>query len=406
VERSYSLSRASATGTADFHRGVTAGSADSPAAFCGIVARLLAAGGRESIPSVLVLLSQVLQAEVDLEVAAPIGSSDPAVSARVAIPKPRIRSTVDITIGTRTETVSAELGGRPIDLPVTSRGAVLAVLSIEPSRAGLPAGWVAEPASLGMIADLLALALAAPLDAGERPDAGDRPEGRSTVHEVAQTWFEYEEQDRADLAGHLHDGLVQSLIAARYLLDIAAASQPQASQPDGSQPWLATLRESIQEALADGRSLLHSLQPRTKHGRGLCVALEDYCSSSRFPVTMRPGETGAHVMPQLTPVVAAAAYRFALAAVADLRARGADGAELQLNYAPGSVALDVGAATDRSGAAAHAGLQPQEAGLPLQRWATRIELLGGDIVLHPASAHLRFSAADEELAPTPPLASR
>jgi signal transduction histidine kinase len=338
---------------------------------------------------VLALLSRALRAEVGLEQLV-LGDSPDSAASRGAIPQPRIRSTVDVSIGARTDPASGALStrtsARPIDLPVTSRGVVLAVLSIEPSPAGLPGAWAASPASLGMIADLLALALTSASDAGEQQPGND-------TQAVAETWFEYEERDRAELAGHLHDGLVQSLIAARYLLDVAAAAQP-----DGPQPWLATLRESLLEALADGRGLLHSLQPRTKHGRGLRVALEDYSATSRFPVRLCAADPRIESTPQLSPVVAAAAYRFAQAAVSDLRTRGADSAEVELGFGADGLSLDV-----------HPGAKgevDQESGLSLKRWANRIELLGGDVQLQPGSAHLRFTVADEELAPSQPLASR
>ena len=358
-----------------------------PAALCGVVARMLAAGGREDIPSVLTLLSQELRADVELQETGP-------GSPRRAIPMPRIRSSVDVGIETGCDTSTAT-GGSPaatsLDLPVRFRGALLAVLSVDTSASGLPPGWASDPAPLYTVADLLALALAAGPATVPGTVSATVPAAGTDPRALAHSWFDYEERDRADLAGHLHDGLVQSLIAARYLLDLTAASQPEGAQPS----CLAALGDSLREALADGRGLLSSLQPRTRHGRGLRMALEEFSSGSRIPIVLHPSDADADAdaAPQLTPVVAAAAYRFAQSAVADLRVRGADAAEVWLGFGPGGLSLDVRAGGDSR-------LRPDPVGLPLQRWAARLDLLGGSAVLLAASAHLRFSAADGELAST------
>jgi hypothetical protein len=382
--------------------GAGADRAVDPNAFCGVAARMLAAGGRANIPSVLILLSQALRADVELQEPeggsgfVPEGPADPddPGAPRSAIPQPRIRSTVDISVGA----VQGAVGGVPIDLPVRWRGAVIAVLSVEPSVTGVPDAWAGTPGPLGTVADLLALTLAAePADTTDgvvvaERRATDTPSQHRQARAVAEAWFDYDEHDRAELAGQLHDGLGQSLIAARYLLDLAAQSQP-----DGAQPWLATLRESLQEALADGRGLLTSLQPRTRHERGLRLALEEFSERSRFPVTLIAPQDHQHAVPQLSPVVAAAAYRFAQSAVADLRQRGASAAEVRLAYEPHGHGVEL--SVDVAPAAAPGGVTTApsgEPGLALERWARRIDLLGGRIVLDPDSAHLCFGTADGE----------
>ncbi len=380
------------TPSGPFDVGQTADRAVDPASFCGIAARMLAAGGRANIPPVLILLSQALRADVELQELEPSASPE-AVAApgasRSAIPQPRIRSTVDISVGA----VPGVVAGVPMDLPVRSRGVIVAVLSVEPSVTGIPDAWAG---TLATVADLLALTLAAePVGspASEPPASAGRP---AHAREVAEAWFDFDEGDRADLAGHLHDGLVQSLIAARYLLDLAARAQP-----DGPQPWLATLRESLHDALADGRGLLTSLQPRTRHERGLRLALDEFCAGSRFPATLVAPPDHPEVTPQLSPVVAAAAYRFAQAAVADLRGRGAAAAEIRLAYTSdtdgGGLCIDV---VPRPGPDGHLPeLHSPDPGLALERWARRLDLLGGRIVLDPEAAHLCFAAADGAPAP-------
>jgi hypothetical protein len=88
----------------------------------------------------------------------------------------------------------------------------------------------------------------------------------------------------------------------------------------------------------------------------------------------------------------AATYRFVQVALADLVARGADAAELRLTSGPGGLSIDVSAVGERPA-------WPDEPGEAMQRWATRVELLGGAALLQPASAHLRFGPADEDHEP-------
>jgi signal transduction histidine kinase len=327
-----------------------------PTAFCGVAARMLAAGGRDSVPAVLTLLGQALNAEVALQESGPT---------RSAIPRPRVRRPAEAVIGLDSPP--------PIDLPIRSRDGLLAVLSIEPSPSGLPAPWMVSPGPLGTIADLLALVLAS--GAGPQQDA---------AKQTAKLWLELDEADRADVAGELHDGLVQSLVAARYLLDLASTTWP-----DGPMPWLEAVREGLSAALTDGRALLNGVQPRTRKGRSIQVALEELCGSYRIPVQLEVADVVAEPFAPPTPVVNAAAYRFVQTALADLVARGGDAAELRLSVGPGGVSIDVCAVGDRPA-------WPDEPGEAMRRWATRIELLGGTALLQPASAHLRFGPADEE----------
>jgi hypothetical protein len=337
-----------------------------PAAFCGVAARMLAESGRDALAPVLTLLGQALRANVDLLEAG---------TTRAAIPRPRLR-------GASPDSVDLSAAA-PIDLPIRARGTVLAVLSIEPTTAGLPAPWTQSPGPLGTIADLVALTLSS----GSEPDAGD------DVRSASRSWFDLEEQDRKQLAGELHDGLVQSLVAARYLLDLAASTWP-----DGPLPWLEAVRESIQAALVDGRGLLNSVQPRVRAGRGLRVALEDLCAAAPIPVELHPAplptpaETAATGEP--APVAAAAGYRFVQAAFCDLMARGAEAIEVRLSSGPSGLSIDVSAVGDRPA-------WPDEPGDGIRRWVTRVELMGGTVLLQSASAHLRFGAADGEHASLP-----
>jgi hypothetical protein len=57
---------------------------------------------------------------------------------------------------------------------------VLAVLSIEPITATLPAAWTQSPGPLATVADLIALALS----------SGAQPDAAGDIKAAARTWFE------------------------------------------------------------------------------------------------------------------------------------------------------------------------------------------------------------------------
>ncbi|MDT7555371.1 MAG: hypothetical protein QOI16_3992, partial [Pseudonocardiales bacterium] len=111
-----------------------------PTVFYGVAARMLAAGGRDSVPTVLMLLGQALRADVSLQESGPT---------RSAIPLPRLRRAAEDIIGLDVPA--------PIELPISSHGVVLAMLTIEASPQGLPTAWTVSPGPLSTIADLLAL---------------------------------------------------------------------------------------------------------------------------------------------------------------------------------------------------------------------------------------------------------
>jgi hypothetical protein len=339
-----------------------------PPAFCGVAARMLAEGGRDALAPVLTLLGQALGAHVDLLEAG---------TTRAAIPRPRFGIAALEAVDLST--------AAPIDLPIRARGTVLAVLAIEPITASLPVAWTTSPGALGTVADLIALTLS----------AGAEPDATSDVRSAARTWFDLDEQDRKQLAGDLHDGLVQSLIAARYLLDLASSTWP-----DGPLPWLEAVRESIQAAMTDGRGLMSSVQPRVRAGRGLRVALEDLCAGAAIPTELHvptvvePVEPFAEEPADPSPVAAAAGYRFVQAALSDLMARGAEAVDVRLSSGPSGLSIDVSAVGDRPA-------WPDEPGDGIRRWVTRVELMGGTVLLQAASAHLRFGAADGEHASLP-----
>jgi signal transduction histidine kinase len=148
--------------------------------------------------------------------------------------------------------------------------------------------------------------------------------------------------------------------------------------------------------MVDGRGLLNAVQPRVRAGRGLREGLEDLCSHAPIPAELQAPAVpeNAEQADDLVPVAAAAGYRFAQAALRDLVARGAEAVEVRLSSGASGLSIDVAAVGDRPA-------WPDEPGDSIRRWVTRVELMGGTVLLQSASAHLRFGAADGEHASLP-----
>ena len=103
-------------------------------------------------------------------------------------------------------------------------------------------------------------------------------------------------------ADRLHDGPVQSLVAARYAADLAVR---------GGDPLL--VRDAVQIALVELRSALWHLRPRTSAEDGLAAALD--LLSAQLVRDSRPG-LALDLAPEAgdEPVFAALAYRLVQAA--------------------------------------------------------------------------------------------
>jgi hypothetical protein len=117
------------------------------------------------------------------------------------------------------------------------------------------------------------------------------PAGHESVAAALLDGFEAE---RRELAERLHRGVLQSLIGSRYLFDLARTAEGRSAVEA-----LGMAREAVQEALAEGRTLLRDVTPRV----GDRASLQQ--EAALLPGMSLTTEGGA----QLSPVVASAAYR-------------------------------------------------------------------------------------------------
>lgn len=85
---------------------------------------------------------------------------------------------------------------------------------------------------------------------------------------------------RQRLARDLHDGPVQDLVGASYLVDGALQSMKAGQIPQAEQ-LLAGATESVRGSIQSLRSVMVEVYPRTLHDRGLRAALDDLAQSLR-----------------------------------------------------------------------------------------------------------------------------
>ena len=163
-----------------------------------------------------------------------------------------------------------------ISLPVCASGQQLATLTVEGCRP-------AQQALVRACAAVLALALAA-----VKPEA-DNTAGEQLLAAQAA--------DQDALADELHDGSLQTLVAARYAADAAVR---------GAEPTLA--RDAVQTALVQLRRTLWQLRPRG--GADLAGALsqlsDQLVQGGQPPLALTVEPVAAAT---LTPLAATTAYR-------------------------------------------------------------------------------------------------
>ena len=112
------------------------------------------------------------------------------------------------------------------------------------------------------------------------------------------------------LADSIHDGVVQDLVAARYLLDLLADSHP-----DGE---LDNLTTAIRDALVHARALMAQARSQVRDGRGLSAALRELAA-----VATVPAELSLDLPNELEPGTAVTVYRLAQAIFQGAQAGGA-----------------------------------------------------------------------------------
>ncbi len=92
------------------------------------------------------------------------------------------------------------------------------------------------------------------------------------LKELTQRVIDTQEEERARIARELHDGISQSMVAARYMLDLAAAKVRNGA-PDASEV-IERGATGLNTAIKEVRRISHDLRPGMLDDLGLTAALE------------------------------------------------------------------------------------------------------------------------------------
>jgi two-component system NarL family sensor kinase len=99
----------------------------------------------------------------------------------------------------------------------------------------------------------------------------------SRLKELTQRVIDTQEEERARIARELHDGISQSMVAARYMLDLALAKVR--SGADDTAAIIQRGANGLNNAIKEVRRISHDLRPGLLDDLGLSAALEALTSS-------------------------------------------------------------------------------------------------------------------------------
>jgi hypothetical protein len=306
----------------------SARSTAATAPLLGRAAAVLADGGGEVVPRLLTVLAESLD-----------------------VPRSAVAVELPPTLGTTTPVgLVLPLQRRPehghrVELPLTAANRLVGVLVV-----AVPDATVGTGPALHAFADLLAAAVAY--------RGADAPPVEL-------------EADYASLAGRLHDGPIQTLLAARLAAELAARS--------GGDD-LADVAVLVTTALRELRRVMWELRPRT--GEGLGAALEQLAAHDAagpaprlFDVTV-----DREAASRLSPAAAAIGYRLTQTVL-----RGATSA-LRVTVRPGT-----------TGTAVRLQITGADADIPdVDRWQRRAALAGGRLRVERGSVDLDFDVPEHE----------
>ena len=207
---------------------------------------------------------------------------------------------------------------------------------------------------------------------------------RALAHQVVRS----QEEERAHLSRDLHDGVSQTLVSTKLLMESA--------QQAGSTALLPRALERLNDSLTEVRRLSHRLRPALLDTLGLPAALEhlarEFDEAGAVPVAM--GVLGApRELPELLNTVLFRVAQEALTNVA--KHAGAARVEMSLEFQPGDGrgepggvllrVLDDGAGFDAA-AAEGEGADPHH-GIGLRNMRERMASVGGALDLQSSPGH-------------------
>jgi signal transduction histidine kinase len=143
------------------------------------------------------------------------------------------------------------------------------------------------------------------------------------------------EEERRRIRRDLHDGLGPAMAGVVYQLETAKLLVE--SDPDGATDQIDSVRDHVQEIVADVRRLVHELRPPALDDRGLVGALRQLAENQPLPVSVDADELGS-----LSAAVEVAAYRIVAESLTNVvRHAGASSAQVRLERTATELVVEV-----------------------------------------------------------------
>jgi signal transduction histidine kinase len=143
------------------------------------------------------------------------------------------------------------------------------------------------------------------------------------------------EEERRRIRRDLHDGLGPAMTGVVYQLETARLLVD--TDPDGAAAQLDSVRDHVQEIVADVRRLVHELRPPALDDRGLVGAIRQLAETQPVAIAVQ-----AHDLPSLPAAAEVAAYRIVAEALANVaRHSGARTARVRLERTATALLVEI-----------------------------------------------------------------
>ena len=246
--------------------------------------------------------------------------------------------------------------------------------------------------TMGVIVGIAVVATLLVALAGLALNVSDRRDAELKMRELARQVVRSQENERSRVAGELHDGVSQSLVSVKFLLESAHArlEQPAADGLDAARRTLARGVAGVEEVLGDVRRISHGLRPTMLDTLGLVPAMkqvvDEFAQRSGVVVDMQadadivaPGDAGT------------ALFRLLQEALNNIERHARAGrVELRLSREPGAIVLSI--RDDGRGFDVEAVSASPQRGLGLSSMRERVEALGGRFDLSSGGSGTLLSA--------------
>lgn len=201
------------------------------------------------------------------------------------------------------------------------------------------------------------------------------------LKELTQRIIDTQEEERARIARELHDGISQSMVAVRYMLDLAA-SKVRIGAPDALDV-IERGANGINVAIKEVRRISHNLRPGLLDDLGLSAALEALTDSfaERTGITVKLKAVAFKNL--ILPEARTALYRVAQEALTNIeRHASATDVRIAITSSSGGVQLLI---EDNGQGFAKTGKRRFDAGLGLRNMQERMEHFGGSLDVRTSS---------------------